>query len=138
MLAFKMLQRSRNRTKSLLNQRRDRRNLEELLWTNRGIAAMLRREKFQDLLNHIKKGLRAKQLQTQLTADDGRLSETTRKRKIPVDQPGVVLAILRFATVRHRQLAVKWPFGRFPLISSTLLEKKYGEKVSRTPRQSSK
>ncbi len=66
-----------------------------------------------------------------MIVDDGRLSETTRKRNIPFDQPRVVPVILRFAKVRHRQLAVKRAFGRFPPISSTLLEEKYGNTVSR-------
>ncbi len=89
-----MLEISRNCKISLLNQRRDRIYFEEFQWTNRDIAAVLRREQFQDPLNHIKEGLKAKQLQAQLPADDGRLSETTKKRKIPFDQPRVVPAIL--------------------------------------------
>ncbi len=40
-------------------------------------------------------------------------------------------AIPRFAKVRHRQLAVKWAFGRFPPISSTSLEEKFGDTASR-------
>ncbi len=64
-----MLERARNRKNFLLTQQRDRRNSEELQWTNRDVAAMLRREQFQYPFNHLKKGLKAKQLHAQMIAD---------------------------------------------------------------------
>ncbi len=43
--------------------------------------------------------------------------------------PKKLPAILQLSKPRHRQLAVKWAFGRFPPLSTSLLEEKFGEKI---------
>ncbi len=48
------------------------------------------------------------------------------KRRIPYDKPLNIPAILRFPKSRHRQLAIKWGFGRFRHLSTSLLEEKFG------------
>ncbi len=96
---------------------------------SRYIEAMLRRDQFQSPFKHFKNGISAKKMKKILFEEEGDKTETSRKRQIPYDKPGEIPAILRFPKVRHRQLAVKWAFGRFTPISSSLLEGKFGEVV---------
>ncbi len=85
---------------------------------------MLRREQFEEMADHLKNGISAKHLRIVLFKEDGASSKSHRKRKIPIDKPQALPAILRFPNLRHRQLPVKWAFGRFPPLSTTLLEEK--------------
>ncbi len=119
----------------ILAQPRLHRNMTELQWICRDIAAMLDRDHFQEALIHLKNRLCAKQLKSMLVREEGEALETHRKRKIPYDRPLDIPIILRLPTARHRQLGVKWAFGRFPPFSTTLLEEKFGDIVGKHLRE---
>ncbi len=92
---------------------------------------MLRREKFQDPLNHIRKRPEGKAAadpgdsrRRKTLRDNGEEKNHVRPTKSSTSYP-------RFAKVRHRQLAVKWAFRRFPPIIPKVLEQKHGDTVSR-------
>ncbi len=70
-----------------------------------------------------------KKLREKFVIDRGEISEQQRKRKSPYDEPQEVPAILQLSKLRHRQPAVKWACGRFPPLSTSLLEEKFGEKI---------
>ncbi len=90
---------------------------------------LLRREQFRKPYEHLKNGVSARQLREELFKQEADSLESQRKRKILYDRPRLIPAILNLSRTRHRQLAVKWAFGRFPLVSTTMLESKYAEVV---------
>ncbi len=55
-------------------------NVGELQWACRDIAAMLRREQFEEVVDHLKNGISAKYLRIELFKEDGAPSESHRKR----------------------------------------------------------
>ncbi len=91
---------------------------------------MLHRDQFQERFRFLKEGISAIDLKKQLLKAEGDTFEQTRKRKIPYDKPMQLPAILRLPKARHRSLAVKWAFGRFPPLSTSQLEEKYGTAVT--------
>ncbi len=68
----------------ILAQPRPQRNMIELQWISRDIAAMLCRDQFQEALMHLKNGLSANKLKSMLIREEGEALETHRKRKHPV------------------------------------------------------
>ncbi len=64
-------------------------------------------------------------LKSILIMEEGDALETHRERRIPYDKPLEIPAILRFPKSRHRQLSIQWAFGRFPPLSTSLLEEKF-------------
>ncbi len=67
----------------ILAQPRLHRNMTELQWISRDIAAMLDRDQFQEALIHLKNGLSAKQLKSMLIREEGEALET-QEEKNPV------------------------------------------------------
>ncbi len=124
MLALRKLERAKERKEKILSETLPARNIGELQWACRDIAAMLRREQFKIVFDHLKNGIPARKLRNMLFMEDGASTEAHRKWKIPVDRPQALPAILRFPKLRHRQQAAKRAFGRFPPLSTTLLEEK--------------
>ncbi len=86
-------------------------------------------------LIHLKNGVSAKQLKSMLIREEGEDLQTHRKRKVPHDRPLDIPAIVRIPKARHRQLGVKWTFGRFPPLSTTVLEEKFGGIVGKHLRE---
>ncbi len=91
---------------------------------------MLRRDQFQKQFRLLKEGTRARDLKKQ-PLKAGNTLEQTRNRKIPYDKPTQLPAILRLPKAIHRSLAVKWALGRFPPLSTSLLEEKYAAVVTK-------
>ncbi len=133
-VALRMLERAVERKKYIVSQPREDRDFEDLQWSSRDIEAMLRRDQFQSTLQHFKNGTSAKKLKNMLFKEEGEETESTQEAaNSGTTNPTKFRPILRFPKVRHRQLAVKWAFGRFPPISSTLLEGKLGEMDAPAP-----
>ncbi len=57
------------------------------------------------------------------------LPRVSRKRKILYDKSFDITAMLKLPKSRHRELVVRWAFGRFPPLRTTLLEQKFGTEV---------
>ncbi len=87
-----MLERARERKKDILSTHRERRNLEELKWISRDIAAILRRDQFQEQFRFLKEGICARDLKNRLLNAEGDSLEQTRRRKIPYDKPAINIA----------------------------------------------
>ncbi len=68
---------------------------------------------------HKRTAFQRKKLREKLVIDRGEISKQQRKRKIPYDKPQEVSSILQLSKLRHSQLAVKWAFGRFRLLSTS-------------------
>lgn len=106
-LALKMLVRANTKKESLLVVPRDSRDVDELQWVCRDMAAMLRHEQFEKALEYLKQGISAGSLKASLFNVEGESLGSSRKRKIPYDIVGSIPVILKLPKVRHRQLAVK-------------------------------
>ncbi len=93
---------------------------------------MLRREQFQEVASYLESG--AKNLRNKILIEDSTSSEVQPTREIPDDKPPALAVIIRLPKVRHRQMAVKWASGRFPPLSTTLLQEKIWRHLRNTPR----
>ncbi len=66
-----MLERAKERKERILSEPPFTRNVGELQWACRDIAAMLRREQFEEMVDHLKNGISAKHLKIVLFKEDG-------------------------------------------------------------------
>ncbi len=91
----------------------------------------MQQEEFQEPFEYLKNGVSAKNLREKLVIDREEITGKQMKRKILYGKLQEGSAILQLSKLKHWQLAVKWSFGRFPLLSTSLLEEKFGEKIPR-------
>ena len=90
---------------------------------------MMQVENAQEAMAQIEGNMTTKELRITLIQEAGEKLEKSRKRKIPFEDPLRVPAILRFPRLRHRMQALKWACGRFPPMSTTELENRFGIKI---------
>ncbi len=86
-----MIERAKERNERILTEPLPTRNTCELQWDCRDIEAMPRREKFKQVVNHLKNGISAKKLRNELLMEAS--TETRRERKIPLYKPQALPAI---------------------------------------------
>ncbi len=127
-LALRMLERAKKKERENL---RTTSGTEDLQWVGRDIIDMLRRKWFREVASYLLSSVSTKEIRNKIFVEAGASSEFQRKRKIPYDIQEALPAILRLPKVRHRRLAVKWIFGRFPPLRTTLLQEKLDDIVKK-------
>ncbi len=124
-----MSQRAKPRKESIVRSWRAERNLDDLRWVSRDIAAMQRQEQFKLPLRHIWEILNVEELRKKLFIEERSRLEGSRERQNPREEPKTMPTVLLFSQLKRRQLAVKYTSGRFPQVSTTLMVHAFGARV---------
>ncbi len=112
-----------------LSQNTVKREFHELQRISRDIAHMLYREPFERALEHLNQKCSSREIREGFTAQEGERLEKHGRRQMPYDRPSELSAILKFKKVKHRQLAIQFACGKFPQLSTTEMEDKFGDEA---------
>ncbi len=120
---------NRKKKKKIDSRPVEKRPPRELYWISEDMAVIQQLDNVEEAMEIIAEKISTRKMKELALKEAGEVLESGRKRKIPYERTGEIPAILHLPRRVHRTQALKRACGRFPPMSTTQLEHRFGTKV---------